>query len=437
MPAAVLLSLFFCCQAACAGGAARPIGLSEAVEIAMENNPEISALAARREALSNVPSQAGSLPDPVLSLGALNLPTDSFSLEQEPMTQVQVKLSQAIPFPGKLSLKKRSAQEEVRALGYRVQELRIRIASRVKAAWWEVFYLEKALEIVERNKKELQEMVKVARKRYEVGKGLQQDVLLAQVELADLFNMEAELQGRLRSQKAALIRLLGKRDMQDLTVPLSAEITVPPPPKIRKVLKEAEDSRPLIKAYREEIRAAEDRLALAKKGYLPDFNLGAAYGFRQGSNPQGKERPDFASFMVSMNIPLWARSKQSREISQKGLELSEKKELYRNALQLVREEIESARSDYEKSFRQASFFRSAVIPQARQTLSSMLSAYQVGRVDFLNVIRARLALLKYERRYWRALTGVKKAEARLEAATGTLGVPGNRPHMNEAEDEGS
>ena len=108
--------------------------LEQAVLLAIKNNPDISTLSSRYKALQNVPSQQGSLPDPVLSFSALNLPTDSFSLDQEAMTQMQVKITQAIPFPGKLSLKEKAAVKEARAAGFRLQELQLSVAARVETA---------------------------------------------------------------------------------------------------------------------------------------------------------------------------------------------------------------------------------------------------------------------------------------------------------------
>ena len=77
--------------------------LEDAIAIAIEDNPSLSEMQACYEALE-VPSQVGTLPDPILSLNAMNLPTDTFSVGQKPMTQLQLTVSQAIPFPGKLSL---------------------------------------------------------------------------------------------------------------------------------------------------------------------------------------------------------------------------------------------------------------------------------------------------------------------------------------------
>ncbi len=395
--------------------------LCEAVLTALDNNPDIRALDARYMAAVNIAPQAGSLPDPVLSFNALNLPTDTFSLDQEPMTQMQVKLTQTIPFPGKLSMKETAAGREAEALKFQVDELKLKVVSRVETLWWDVFYLEKALEIVRQNRILIQEIIDTARAKYEVGRGMQQDVLLAQVELSELLNAEVDLQGRIAGGMARLARLAGRDEMISRRIAVDTSVTMEDIGPEREIFRTALAKRPALKAAGKKIGAAQARLKLSQKGYFPDFTLGAAYGFRQDS-PQGMDRPNFASFMISMNIPIWAGRKQSREIARRDRELQGQKELYRSSKQQVFQEIASALADLRSLRKQAFFYRDAVIPQARLTFSSMLSAYQVNRVDFLNVIRARLAILGYEKRYWRAITDAKKAEARLRAAEGSLPI---------------
>ncbi len=402
------------------GGPPR-LTLCAAVLTALDNNPDIKALEATYMAAINIAPQAGSLPDPVLSFSALNLPTDTFSLDQEPMTQMQVKLTQAIPFPGKLSMMETAAGREAEALKFQVDELKLKVASRLETVWWDVFYLEKALEIVRQNRMLIQEIIETARAKYEVGRGMQQDVLLAQVELSELLNTEAELQGKITDGMARLARLTGREELASYRISEDTSVAMENIVPEGEIFRAALAKRPVLKAAGKKIGAAEARLELSKKGYFPDFTLGAAYGFRQDS-PQGMNRPDFASFMISVNIPIWAGKKQSKEIAMRDRELLRQKELFNSSKQRVFQEIASALAELRSLRKQVTFYHDAVIPQARLTFSSMMSAYQVNRVDFLNVIRARLAILGYEKRYWRAITGAKKAEARLRAAQGSLPV---------------
>ncbi|HHJ80636.1 MAG TPA: transporter, partial [Candidatus Tenderia electrophaga] len=85
--------------------AAVPLALDQAVAEALRANPGLAAIEARAKALAEIPDQSEALPDPVLSVNIANLPLDSFSFTQEGMTQFQVGITQALPYPGKLALR--------------------------------------------------------------------------------------------------------------------------------------------------------------------------------------------------------------------------------------------------------------------------------------------------------------------------------------------
>ena len=81
------------------------VELEQAVTLALDHSLELASIRARSDAIRAASSYAGALPDPTLSLNAMNMPTDTFSFDQEPMTQMQVALSQSFPFPGKRNLR--------------------------------------------------------------------------------------------------------------------------------------------------------------------------------------------------------------------------------------------------------------------------------------------------------------------------------------------
>ena len=68
------------------------LSLQTALDLALRNNPSLAEIKARSEAMAYIPSQVATLPDPVISFNALNLPTDSFDVGQENMTQLQLSL---------------------------------------------------------------------------------------------------------------------------------------------------------------------------------------------------------------------------------------------------------------------------------------------------------------------------------------------------------
>jgi len=360
----------------------RPLSLDAAVTMAMRNNPSLAAIQARYEAMSAIPSQRGALPDPVLGLAVLNLPTDTFSLDQENMTQVQVGLTQRLPFPGKLELRKKTADLEAEAAGQQVREARLRLQSNVKIAWWDVFYLQKALAIVRSNQELLRSTVAATRTRYEVGKGLQQDVLLAQLELSKLMDREMALVNRLDKKKADLRALLElPSSSRCFNLPRPASTNLPVLPAARVLQARAVRSRPVLQALQKQRAAARDRIKLADKDYYPDFTAGAAYGFRQDM-PDGRRRADFVSFKLSMNLPVWSSSKQDQAVAQKtgeALSLSHKLRAMEDGVQA---EVSRDLSEYDSARKQSRFYENSIIPQAEQTAAAMLMGYQVNKVDF-------------------------------------------------------
>ncbi len=392
----------------------------DAVNIAVADNPNLAAMQSRFEAASAIPTQVGTLPDPMVSFSAASLPTDTFDVKQEAMTQMQFGVSQQIPFPGKLALMEEASGFEAAAIGNDVDETRLRLVKDVLSSWWTLHYLDQALVIVDQNQTLLKQFVEITKTKYEVGRGLQQDVLLAQLELSRLFDTKIQLIGRRRGEAAGLNRLMGR--LADTTVILPT-VTSRDLPRIADegvLINRARALRPRLAQFENRIRAAESRVDLAKKDYFPDFNIGAVYGARQGNNPAniGGQRSDLLTVRVGINLPLYPARKRGSAVSQRANELQSDRYALQDEVLAVQAEISRATADYVQARDQFSLFATGIVPQARQTVASMLAGYQVSEVDFLNLVRSQITLFNYETEYWRALSAANQAHARLQAAVG-------------------
>lgn len=396
------------------------LSIEGAVELALMHNPRLAAVSAQADAVGFVPSQAGALPDPVVSLNALNLPVDTFRLDQEPMTQMQLAVSQRLPFPGKRKLQRAAAESEAQAWQARVAEQRDTLIGSVRSAWWSLFYLDQALVIVNQNKDLMRDFIEIAETKYSVGTGLQQDVLLAQLELSRLLDREARLKGRRDNAQAALNALLDRRPDRSLLLESSSINTeLPGLPAEATLLEFAAESRDLLDVHRHLISAADERLELAERDRYPDFRIGAGYGFRQGEDPlRGTDRSDFFSLMLSVDVPLYFGSKQSKAIDQRGSERTQRTFAFNDALRTIEADVAGNLATYDSAREQVQLLEMAIIPQARQTVAAMLAAYQVNEVDFLNVVNGQLTLYNAQINYWEALSEAKRALAALAAAVG-------------------
>jgi outer membrane protein, heavy metal efflux system len=400
----------------------RPETLSvpAAVEVAIRDNPNLAEMQARYEALAEVPSQVGALPDPTVNLNAMNFPTDNYDRDQEAMTQLQIGFSQVFPFPGKLNLKEEAAEYDAQAAGHSVDEVRLQLIKNVKGKWWQLYYLDRALETVDINQVLLRQFITVAKTKYETGMGLQQDVLLSQLELSKLIDQDIQLQAIRRNQAIQLNILMDRPANNELILPGQVSKKMPSLVSEDEMYLKAELMRPLLRQMEVQVDAAKSRLDLAKRDYYPDFKLGMTYGDRTGDNPlpRGGARSDFVSVMVGVKIPLYAGRKQSKAVSQKNSELQKNRYALLDEKGVVMGAISSAVTDYHRSKQQLSLFGSGIVPQAQQTVESMLAGYQVSEVDFLNLVRSQITLFNYQLQYWKALSDAKQALARLEAAVG-------------------
>ncbi|WP_051937939.1 TolC family protein [Ghiorsea bivora] len=399
--------------------AEEPLTLEKAV-MQVKENPAYLARKASASAWSFIPEQAGGLPDPVLSLGALNFPTDTFARDQENMTQLQVGISQALPFPGKLELREKFALYMAKAAADDVDELRLQLVSQAKVNWWNLYYLDRALEIVVRNQELLRQFVRIAETKYTVGEGLQQDVLLAQLELSQLIDRQIQLKAIRSQEQSRLNALLNRPISQEVVLPEKVEEMLPGIGSEELLMNQALASRPLLAQQQQYIQAAEANTNLAEKDYYPDFKVGASYGLRDTNPITGLNRADLGSITLSMTLPFFTSNQQDAQLEQRQAERMKAEFSYQDVQEKVQAEVRIEIAAYEKAKQQVSLYKQGIIPQATQTVASMLAAYQVNKVDFLNLVRTQVTLYNYETQYWKVLAEANQSLARLDAATGRM-----------------
>lgn len=396
------------------------LSVETAIEAAVRDNPGLAEMRSRYAAMAEIPSQAGALPDPVLSFAAMNLPMDTFNRDQEAMTQMQLGFSQLFPFPGKRGLREQAAEFEARAAFFSIDEMRLRLINQVVSKWWQVYYLDRAVDTVESNRLLLAQFIEVARTKYETGTGLQQDVLLAQLELSKLLDQEVQIESLRRNQAIRLNVLMDRTPQAVVQLPEVVADSLPAILSENELYRLAEAARPLLKNLEQAVAAASTRLDLAKRNYYPDFNVSVTYGNRAGRNPPpiGGSRSDFLSFMVGIKIPLYSGRKQSRAVSQRSSEVQRQRYSLMDEKSQVMADISSAVTDYRRAQAQLSLFADGIVPQAGQTVQSMLAGYQVSEVDFLNLVRSQVTLFNYELQYWKALTEANQALSWLQSVVG-------------------
>ncbi|OCC15841.1 Heavy metal RND efflux outer membrane protein, CzcC family [Dissulfuribacter thermophilus] len=393
------------------------LGPEDAAEIAIERNPTLSALRREAESVRARIGPAGALPDPQLGIGILNLPMDTFSFDQEAMTQTQIKLTQKIPFPGKLSIKRSIQKLEALRAQWRERAETLKVKAEVKGLWWELFRIKNTFDILLKEEKTLRKIIELTQSRYETGKGLQSDVLLSQLELTRVLKEKIDLEARYHEVEKKLISLMSvshecidlKEDIETGLLPLEDQGLL---------VGEAMNINPTLKEKETLLAIKRRTYDLKKRDLYPDFAITGAYGKRFGENPNGDDRADFGSLLVTMNIPLFFKQKQNQEI----ISALRAVEALESAIKAEKDNIDgkigSELSLYNGLLQQDTLYRKTIIPKARATLLALKDSYAAGRADILGLLKAELMLYRFEGDHIGIISNAKKVLSRLEAIVG-------------------
>jgi outer membrane protein TolC len=376
------------------------------VREALDRNPEIQMIGRRVSAKRARVPQAGALPDPMVMYGVMNegSPLPFQSLGKAGFSEVYVGLSQDIPFPGKRRLREQVAREGVSVEELALQAARRRIASQVAEAFYELYAIQAAADVLEQNRSLLEELTKVASTRFSVGEGTQYDVLNAQVELSQVLERASMLGHRRLTQGAVLATLVAR---PEAVIPQARSVLTPTPlPPLDDMLARALETSPTVRQKDAATRQAEQRLALARREKLPDLAVNFTYHNRGGLAP-------YYSYGGTVAVPIYSGHKQGKAVEEAAAELEAAQREADAARNQVRYEVTESYRMAEVADRLLQLYREGILKQSRLALDSAVAQYRVGKVDFLTLVTIWRRLLDSEVTVQEQLATHEKAVARI------------------------
>ncbi len=396
---------------------AQELILDSLITEALRANPDLKAAELRYKAFEAKVPQAGSLPDPFFKMVGSNLPIDSWSFDQTPMSGLELMLTQKIPFPGKLGL----AEKTTRSLAQKTKEgyksTKNFILSELKQNYYQLYLLQKSIEITQKNKLLIEDLARIASTKYSVGRGIQQDVLKAQVEVSKMIDKLISLE-EMRKIIQAKINILLNRNPQD-SLGKASDLTFQEFPYSEEKLQSlALETNPYLKGKGFFVSASQSAYDLALREYWPDFTLSASYRIRDEVKMDPVKGKDFVSFSAGINIPLYFWSKQKKKVQEKSLDLESSRQEYEGGENYVKLGVSKLFYSLNKFKKEVQLYQTAILPQARQSLESAKSGYQVNKVDFLTLLNNQVTLFNYEIAHHQALSSYFKTIARLEEMVG-------------------
>lgn len=393
------------------------LNLNDLIDEALEKSPYVEVFEMNKDALWERPSQIKAWDDPKITLGVTNLPVDDFDFNKQDMTQKSVSVMQAIPFPGISSLKEKAAIEEAKGAEKELVNIEIKTVNAVKKIYYDLYYICQSIKITDENIDLMEKFVELTQTKYEVGNGLQEDILKSQVELYKLQEKRINLKQKEASMRADMLRLLNRNNGELLQGA----------PKLEKSLDTVSlddfknttlEGNPLLQQLNHLVAQKETEYQLAKKSYFPRFSITAAYGQRDDRDSIDRHRSDLMSLLFGIDVPIWFKSKQNKKVSESRLRILQAKAQLKSVKNDISYKLNDLLARIKKDEELVFLYEKQIIPEAAQSLDSNMSAYQVGRLDFLNLLNSQMTLLNYEIKFHKVLSDLEKNFAELEVVVG-------------------
>lgn len=394
---------------------AHALDLAEAERIAIERDAVLRQLALESQAMRERGVAEGQLMDPKLRVGAVNLPVDSFSLDAEDMTMLEVGVSQEFPAGRSRELARKRMEHSAVAAEAVAADRRLVVQREVRRAWTELAYLSRARQLVDAQADWVEQMRAAARARYASGEGKQLEILQAGLDVAMLREQQLDLDRDAAMRRAQLGRWIGDdaaRSVRASALPARASLEP------LETLVERLARHPAQQDFERRIDAADTAADLARQRNRPAWMLDVSYGFRSGEMPDGETRPDMLSAMVSFDLPLFRGNRQDREVAAARAEARGLHEMHDDHQREMRAMLAEAWSVADRTATLERFYEADLLPLAEQSVQAALLAYGSNRAMIDDVIAARRTSLETSLKHLRLVADRAQAQYDIDYLAG-------------------
>ncbi|MGD8780718.1 MAG: TolC family protein [Ignavibacteria bacterium] len=394
-----------------------PQALNNIIDEATSLSPEIKMLETKKETAISRIAQDSNLPDPVVTLGLLNLPVNSFAFDREAMTGKAIGISQQFPFPGKLGTIESLKEYDVKIIEQEIDETENRLRQKIINEYAGLVYSTKLMEILKQKKELLKVLSNVVGKNYSVSRSSQQDIFKLELERTALENSITEQQSVIEIKKAVLNNYLFRDSGSGFPVD-KEEIVIGGLTFLDSVKSAAKENRPLLKQFALSKEKARKQEELAGYQFYPDFNVGVQYSQRDKIASTNTALNDVVTFKLGFNLPInYGGKKTAGTEGAKSLRLFFEQQ-YLKAMQLIDISIESSLLNMNSLKDRIKLLNDGLIPQAQKSYESSLANYQTGRTEFINVMESVNKLLDLQKEEYKMKLDLINEITNVEFQTG-------------------
>ncbi|MFC7296501.1 TolC family protein [Marinobacter aromaticivorans] len=371
------------------------LALEEAIDIAVRGDPWSAQSIQLQKALLDESVAAAALPDPRITLGAANLPTDTFDTRQEGMTQAIIALSQRFPRGDSRYLARDKKKELAESQSFQRENRQELVIRSVTDLWLELWKTQESVRLIESNRGLFEQLADVAEAGYTstMNGSRQQDIIRASLELTRLDDRLTALHSRMETAQEELGEWIGTD-----TFRLRVSERIPPnllarlPSTAFDVSDTALISHSSIRATDQLIDAGAIDIELARQAYKPEWTVSAQYGYREKA-PNGQDRADLFSVGIGFDLPIFTGNRQDRTVSAAIARVEAAKSDRMLQVRRIKAEARAAAARIRRLDDRIRLYEQSLLPQTREQANAALSAYNNDDGDFAEAVRARIAEL--------------------------------------------
>jgi len=371
---------------------ASPLTLEEAVALGQGRDLQAQMIRQQMEAKKANAVQVGTLPDPKLQFGLINVPTDSFDFDQEDMTQVKIGLSQQFPPGNTLKFKRQASELSTRQSSISYQLRLLQAQKNIVDIWFELVYLDGKTLLLTRYKQVLQQLKHVVESSYSIGRSKQYDLIQLDI-------MNDEMNDRLMNAAQDKQKHLGQLSLWLGQEAYSAlKLSFPDGTFVREAGFDQETvlqqvaTHPEAQLKKVQIDEAVANVKVVEEGYKPEWSVDMAYGYREDGGHE-VDRSDFFSVMASVSLPIRSSDVQDQKVVSQLAHKNAAQFEWQDVLQSLAARLKSAYAQVELLQQRRQGYQQRLIPLAEQQAQAALSAYQASSADFSDVVDAELKFI--------------------------------------------
>ncbi len=391
--------------------------LETAVREAQQNDPWLVGNQHSQNAIESMSVAASTLPDPKMTLGIANLPTDSFDFNQEAMTQFKVGVSQMFPRGDSLEIRRKQLELIGSQFPFQRQNRKAKVVVSVSQLWLDAYLAQESIALIEKDRPLFEQLADVAEAGYSstLGRIRQHDIIRAQLELTRLddrltvlrqkqemfieklsewlsdYFIEEYLDKSKTKTQVPWSSLALSRQLPDITM-LSASLYTANVEADPQTLYEFFSQHPSVAVLDQKIEASKTGIELARQKYKPEWGINASYGYRD-DDQLGNNRADFMSVGVGIDLPLFTSNRQDKQVESAKSQTAAIKTQKWLLIRKMIADFERGRAQLNRLNERQKLYADELLPQMREQAEASLTAYMNDDGDFAEAVRARIAEL--------------------------------------------